>query len=84
MGTGSVFAAGASQMHKGIPHLHSITPAADWFCVVGSGFGCFSVSMSNLETLSVMESTPSTFSDLCPNKIYDNWINIPPKEARFS
>jgi hypothetical protein len=40
--------------------------------------------MSNLETLSVMESTPSTFSDLCPNKIYDNWINIPRKEARFS
>jgi hypothetical protein len=40
--------------------------------------------MSNLETLSVMESTPSTFSDLCPNKIYDNWINIPCKEARFS
>lgn len=78
MGTGSVFAVGASQMHKGTPHLHSIAPTVDCCSVVGSSFGCISASMSNLETLSFTESTPSTetwystFSDLYKNKVHDN------------
>lgn len=81
MGTGSVFVVGASQMHKGIPHLHSISPKVDCCSVVGSSFGCFSASMSNLETLSVTESAPSTetwdsnFFDLYKNKVHDNCKN---------
>lgn len=50
--------AGASHMHKGIPHLHSITPAAELFWVAVSIFESVSVSMSNLETLSATEFTP--------------------------
>jgi hypothetical protein len=46
--------------------------------------------MSNLETLSITESTPSTetwystFSDLYKNKVHDNRINFLNKEARLS
>lgn len=61
---------GASQMHKGIPHLHSEMTDTELCSVVGPASKFISVPMSNLETVSVTRSTPykeacgSTFPDL--------------------
>jgi hypothetical protein len=62
--------AGISQMHRGIPHLHSEMTDTELRSAVGLASKFISVPMSNLETVSVTRSTPykeacgSTFPDL--------------------
>ena len=64
----------ASQIHRGIPHLHSGMTDTDWCSAVGPSFKSTSASMSNLETLSVTRPIPfkegcgSSFPDLCQNE----------------
>ena len=70
-GTASIEGAGASQIQRGIPHLHSLTPdtgVVSEFCRV---FECKFASMSSLDIVSVMlftaseEACVSSFPDLC-------------------
>lgn len=49
--------AGASQMHKGIPHLHSEMLGKGEFSVVASGLVTETLLISNLETKSVTALT---------------------------
>lgn len=74
IGAASTDGAGASQIHKGILHLHSKTAEAGWDCIVGLVFGSASPPISNVETEAVIESVPSEeactspMADLCKMK----------------
>lgn len=69
-GSAWVEGAGASQMHKGIPHLHSEMTDTESCSAVGPASKFTSVHMSTLETVTVTWSTPykeacgSSFPDL--------------------
>jgi hypothetical protein len=73
-GTAEEEGGGASQMQRGIPHLHSLTPDARLLSAVGFLFESTFASISNSETASVMLFTPSeevcrtSFPDLCQRK----------------
>nr|AFK42781.1 unknown [Medicago truncatula] len=58
-GTAEEEGGGASQMQRGIPHLHSLTPDARLLSAVGFLFESTFASISNSETASVMLFTPS-------------------------
>lgn len=67
--------AGASHMHNGIPHLHSMAVTVECCCSV---FESASAWMSNLETSSATLLTAfgkafeSTFPDLHQNRVQEN------------
>lgn len=73
-GDASEEGAGASQMQRGIPHLHSLLPDTSLFSAVGVVFESTFASISNLEISSVTLFTPSEeacgtlFPDLCQRK----------------
>jgi hypothetical protein len=62
--TASLDGAGASQMHKGIPHLHSTVPITGIFSAVDLGFESATVPISNDEKPSVSGLTPSKEADV--------------------
>lgn len=79
-GSVPVEGAGASQMQRGIPHLHSLISDTGLFPEVGV-FGHSFASMSSLEIVSVILFTPSaedcdaSFADLCQIKDVTNvWL----------
>lgn len=82
-GTTSTDGAGASQIHRGIPHLHSLTPTTSWCSTVGSAFESISTSstMFNLETPSDTDSTP--FEEACTLSFTGLWPKrIPPFQSQ--
>lgn len=82
-GTAEEEGGGASQMQRGIPHLHSLTPDARLLSAVGFLFESTFASISNSETASDMLFTPSeevcctAFPDLCQRKFvtYEWFLN---------